>query len=111
MKGVRYKVNNRNSIGIAYSSENRKNRWFLGLPHENIDTIVLLCERKNSQILSFVFSKDFYDKIKNLMSTDDNGQSKYNINLRNGEYQLMIPHRGHEKINIFLDNFDSLKRI
>ncbi len=111
LKGVQYKVNNRNLIGIAYSGETRPNRWFLGLPPENFDTIVLLCERKNGQILSFVLSKEFYQKIKNLMSTDDNGQLKYNISFRNGEYQFMIPERGYEKINLFLDNFDNLRRL
>ncbi|MFQ5639401.1 MAG: hypothetical protein ACE5IR_15560 [bacterium] len=111
MKGVRYKVNNRNLIGIAYSSETRPNRWFLGLPPENFDTIVLVCERKNGQILNFIFSKDFYDKVKNLMSTDDNGQLKYNIALRNGEYQFMIPLQGYEKINSFLANFDNLRQL
>ena len=111
MKGVRYKVNNKNLIGIAYSSETRKNRWFLGLPSENYITTVLLCERENGQILSFILSKDFYFKIKNLLSTDENGQHKYNITLRNSEYQLMIPQRGYEKINLFLDNFDNLRRL
>ena len=111
LKGVQYKVNNRNLIGIAYSGETRPNRWFLGLPPENFDTIVLLCERKNGQILNFVFSKEFYQRIKNLMSTDDNGQLKYNISFRNGEYQFMIPERGYEKINLFLDNFDNLRRL
>lgn len=111
LKGVRYKVNNRNLIGIAYSGETRPNRWFLGLPPEDFDTIVLLCERKNGQILSFIFSKEFYEKVKNLVSTDENGQFKYNIAFRNGEYHFMIPERGYEKINLFLDNFDNLRRL
>lgn len=111
LKGVQYKVNNRNLIGIAYSNETRPNRWFLGLPPENFDTIVLLCERKKGQILSFVLSKEFYQKVKNLMSTDDNGQLKYNISFRNGEYQFVIPKRGYEKINLFLDNFDNLRHL
>ncbi len=108
LKGVRYKVNNKNLIGIAYSGETRPNRWFFGLPHENFDTIVLLCERKNGQIMSFVFTKEFYKRIKIFMSTDNTGQFKYNITFRNEEYQLMIPERGCEKINLFLDNFDNL---
>jgi len=111
LKGVQYKVNNKNFIGIAYSSEIRTNRWFLGLPFKNFDTIVLLCEKRNGQILNFIFSKDFYDKVKNQLSKDDNDQIKFNISFRNGEYQFMIPQSGYEKINSFIDNFDNLKRI
>ncbi len=109
VKGVRYKINNNNLIGIAYSSERRLNRWFLGLPSENFYTIILLCERTDGKILNFIFSGDFFQKIKNHLSTDEHGQLKYNISFKNTDYQLIVPQMGNENINMFLDNFDNLK--
>jgi len=111
VKGVRYKLNDRHLIGIAYASENRPNRWFLGLPPENFNTIVLLCEQKKGKMLNFIFSKDFYQKFKSYLSTDENGQLKYNIALRNTDYHLLIPQAGNENINRFLDNFTNLNQL
>lgn len=111
VKGVRYKLNNRHLIGIAYASENRPNRWFLGLPSEKFDTIILLCEQKNGKMLNFIFSKIFFQKFKTYFSTDENEQLKYNIALRNTEYMIIIPQVGNENINMFLDNFDNLKQL
>lgn len=109
VKGVRYKFHNRYLIGIAYASEKRPNRWFLGLPPEDFDNIVLLCERKDGKMLNFIFSQVFYNDVKSHLSVDDNGQIKFNIAKKDSEYQLIIPKIGNQNITKFLDDFNNLK--
>jgi len=111
IKGVRYKVNNKNSIGVAFANEINPNRWFLGLPPEKFDTIVLLCEMANGQVLSFVFSSEFFHKHKNNFSSDQAGQIKFNVTKRNSQYYLTIPQIGNENITSFLNNFANLTNL
>lgn len=110
VKGVVYKINDRQFIGVAsaYENKNIPNRWFLGLPPENFDTIVLLCERKNGEVLRFIFSRDFFQKYKSHLSTDDRGQTKFNVAQRNTDYVFIVPNIGSVSITNFLDNFDNL---
>jgi len=108
-RGVIYKINDGRLIGIASASERIPNKWFLGLPGNNYDHVVLLCENSKKEVLSFILSKDFYKKYENNLSSDSNGQIKFNIYLRNGKYQINIPQTGNINIDEFIDKYDVLR--
>ena len=110
VKGQIYKVNNRALMGIAYSSERTSgNRWFLGLPSENYETIVLLCENKSRELKYFILPKEFIDAHQHSFSRDENNQIKFNVCLKNGEYQLKIPRGEYVSINEYIDSFENLR--
>jgi len=112
VKGQIYKVNNRALMGIAYSSERKSgNRWFLGLPSENYEAIVLLCENKSRELEHFILPKDFINAHQDTFSRDENNQIKFNVCLKNGEYQLKIPRGDHVSINEYRDSFENLRAL
>jgi hypothetical protein len=103
IRGVRYKIGNDKNAGIAYASERpgSPNKWWLGLPKEDFDVIVLLCKDEYEKVIDFIFPKEFYDVHKNSFSEDQNGQLKFNIMLRNGSYTMKLP----GKRNIFINEY------
>jgi len=110
VKGQIYKVNNRALMGIAYSSERRSgNRWFLGLPSENYETIVLLCENRSKELKHLILPRKFIDANQHSFSRDENNQIKFNVCLKNGEYQLKIPRGDYVSINEYIDSFEDLR--
>lgn len=111
-KGVTYDINNRAITGIAYSSETRPNRWWLGLPARDFDAIVLLCEKSSGEIKNFILPKQFIQRcLPNLSRDEENNQVKFNVFFKNGRYQIKIPHGDHVDINDYIDCFENLRRL
>jgi hypothetical protein len=104
-KGVKYKINGQ-IIGIAYASERKNSRWFLGLPPEDYAAIILLCETNTKQLHDFIIDKDLFKVVKNGVAIDSNGGLKFNIAHKYGEYTLIQPHGNNIKIT---DHIHSLK--
>ena len=96
------------AVGIAYAREGNKDRWFLGLP-ESIDLAVLLCEGHGGKLTHFSLPKEFMDQHKRALSRK-NGQLKFNVLRRAGEFLLHLPRRGSVSIEAFRDNFSGLTR-
>jgi hypothetical protein len=84
---VLYKTETGGLIGIASATESTKppGRWFLGLPVQNYDQIVLLCEKRDRTMLSFVFPKDFLQSHIHNISQDARGQYKFNVVHKSGK--------------------------
>lgn len=106
--GSTYKTERGGIVGIAYASEKRPGRWFLGLPIMSYDSIVLLCEKDRGEILRFVIPKDIINKNKERFSQAD-GNFKFNIVTNADIYQLQIPSSDGIKINPYIDSFEFLK--
>lgn len=106
--GSTYKTERGGIVGIAYASEKRPGRWFLGLPVISYDSIVLLCEKDRGEILRFVIPKDIINKNKERFSQTD-GNFKFNIVTNADIYQLQIPSSDGIKINPYIDSFELLK--
>jgi len=108
-EGTTYKTQNEKLVGIAYASERLLNRWFLGLPSKDYNSVILICENKNGDFLNFVLPEDFLRRYLNKLSHDDYGQVKFNIFLKGGHYQLRIPGEGYNNIDNFQNNYYSLR--
>lgn len=106
--GSTYKTERGGIVGIAYASEKRPGRWFLGLPVMSYDSIVFLCEKDRGDILRFVVPKDIINKNKEQFS-QANGNFKFNIVTNSDIYQLQIPSSDGIKINPYIDRVEFLK--
>jgi hypothetical protein len=92
-KGNNYRTQHNKLIGIAYASEVNPNRWFLGLPDEEYDLIVLMCERNQDSNITmnyFTIPRPLYDRYRNSLSISK-GQRKYNIIYRRDNYYMIVP--------------------
>ena len=110
-KGVIYRTQNGNRIGIASASEllRKKEYWFLGLPNKNYDTVVLICESSKGKVFNFILPKYIYEQNENKFSRDStNEQLKFNISFRNGNFQMIIPQVDPISINDYIDNISAL---
>ncbi|MBF0225855.1 MAG: hypothetical protein HQK76_10400 [Desulfobacterales bacterium] len=105
-----YKTEKDNIIGIPYSIENAStpNEWNITLPFSDYDFIVCICERKNSEILHFVFPDDFIKSYINALSrTDDNNMKFKIIDVDNKQY-LKMQDDSNINISMFLNDLESL---
>ena len=64
--------------GIAYASEYKTPRWFLGLPIQEYDVIIFICEKSNAEIYWFMMPKEFIDLYIEFFSFSG-GEYKFNI--------------------------------
>lgn len=96
-------------VGLAASTEdeNRPDRWFLGLPDEELDVAVLLCQATDGQLLDFVLGREPLAAIW-AFSSRSGGQVKFNVSRRNGTYQLQIPGKAPLDLGRFLRNYNAL---
>lgn len=108
IKGVRYKSQQNNLVGIASASEVTSGHWFLGLPPDNYDTVVLLCENKNGIVNNIIPSREFITRYLKHLSRDSNGQIKFNISNRNGKFVISIPGFDSISIDSMINQFQNL---
>lgn len=106
--GTTYKTKTKNLVGIAYASERKSNRWFLGLPSKDYSSVTLICENKSGELFNFVLPKDFLNSNLDKFSRDENGNFKFNIFLKGESYKLRIPSEGYENIDSFKGNYSPL---
>jgi len=82
-------------LSIPFATEQRPNRWFLGVPERDLTEearlfIILLCE-DSGRVLGVVLSPELLRGIGDQISRSG-GQLKFNL-IRNGKrYELLIPH-------------------
>jgi hypothetical protein len=109
-RGALYRTESQGLVGIAYASERREGRWFLGLPvlNGNYHAIVLLCKTSNGEMKRFVLPKHFYSRYKDGFSESD-GQIKFNVRRGYGSsFQMLIPGAGSVSVEEFIDKYDGL---
>ncbi|MCP4112167.1 MAG: hypothetical protein GY749_42675 [Desulfobacteraceae bacterium] len=104
-EGTTYKTRNGNSVGIAYASERKPNRWFLGLPLKNYSSVVLICEDNTGELSNFILPENFLNSNIGKLSHDENEQVKFNILLKGENYQIRIPGEGYCNINNYKNNY------
>lgn len=104
----KYKTQSGKVVGIAYASERRPGRWWLGLPKREYDAVVLLCEDGSDRILPFALPKVFYTEHKNNLSLVS-GQIKFNVFSKFSKFYLSVPKKGNIDVDLYLEAFDPLK--
>jgi hypothetical protein len=108
--GSLYQTRNNEIVGIAYASERRPNRWFLGLPDQDYHTVVLMCDkdkRGDDSKVNFILPRLLYDQVRPQLSKV-NDQVKFNIVIRRNSYMLLIPNGDPINIDNYIDLYDSL---
>lgn len=109
VKGQVFRTSHGLRVGIAYASESKRNKdgWFLGLPENDFDHAVLLCDGSNGKLTHFSLPSQFMDKHSRSLSRK-NGQLKLNVRRRGEEFFLLVPPRASVSIDAFRDNFAGL---
>jgi len=107
LKGAVFRLPRGTRVGVAYGRESRNDKWFLGLPEDGFDQAVLLCEGRSGRVIHFSLTKEFMDEHGDALSRRE-GQVKFNVFSRGGEFFLHLPKRGPVTIEPFRDNFSGL---
>jgi len=107
VKGALFRSPRGTRVGVGYGRESKNDRWFVGLPEDGFDQAVLLCEDRSGRVIHFSLMKEFMDEYGDALSRK-NGQVKFNVVRRGGEFFLHVPKRGPVTIEAFRDNFSGL---
>ena len=104
LKGAVFRSPRRTRVGIAYGRVGKNDNWFLGLPEGGFDQAVLLCEDHSGTVTHFSLTTEFMDEHGGAL-TRKNGQVKFNVVRRGGEFFLHVPKHEPVSIEPYRDNF------
>lgn len=97
-------------VGIAYASERTPNKWFLGLPIEDYDAIVLLCKDDTGRTTKLILPKGFYEKHKNYFSKGQyKDQIKFNVSGLNGRFAVKLTGKDPIDVTEYIDTYEYLE--
>jgi hypothetical protein len=94
-------------VGVPWAEEklSKPNRWFLGLPDQHFDFVILLCQSSDGKLLDFVFPSDFVSEIWDSLPLQySNDHRKFDVKIREGECALKVNGRAAYRIQRFLEN-------
>jgi len=102
VKGVTYTTESGKTVGIACARERTQQpfKWFLGLPNEHLDFVVLLCQPESGPLLDFALPPSFLKRIWSHLSLN-NDQRKFHVSQSGSNYELE-PKLGFGPINGYL---------
>ncbi len=83
-------------VGLAVATERQRDRWFLGLPANSVDSAVLLCQTNGGKRLDVCLPGRFFQRYGAQLS-NSGGQWKFNVHRRAGRIVLNIP--GHSSFD------------
>lgn len=106
-KGRLYETDSGKGVGIAYASEVSPDKWWMGLPDQHFDVVVLLCESRSNQVLDFVLPPALVAKMWPLLSRHAN-QREMHVQRTGVNYELE-PGRGLGKINQYQSSITELR--
>ena len=109
-KGVIYKTHTGKVVGIASATEHKKKPgyWFLGLPMREYAFIVLLCEKVDGELSSFVLPDNFLQDYIHQFS-HSSGQYKLHIFAKGNKHYIRMPKTGKIDISKYLENIELLR--
>lgn len=105
-KGRIYETVSGRPVGLAYASEVLPHRWWMGLPDDRYDVVVLLCESRSGEVIDFVLPSTFVQKVWPLLSR--NGKQREMHVQQVGVNYEMEPSKGLGKINQYRSNIKEL---
>jgi hypothetical protein len=94
-------------VGIAYASEDA-NKWWMGLPDEHYDVVILLCETSSGETLDFVLPPNFVRRVWGGFSLSQNGQREWHVVQSGPNYEL-DPKKQLGQINPYLSRLEPLR--
>lgn len=104
-------------VAIPFATERRSDRWFLGLPENEVIkriqnggvVVVLLCQSVSGPVLDFVLPSSKFGEIVNFLSRSK-GQLKFNLKRVGNRYYLVLPNHGSLDVSEYKGNLSVLKR-
>jgi hypothetical protein len=101
------------TVGIACATEKRgadgpEGRWWLGLPRDDFQAAVLICENGDGAPHAACLPKSFIETYRSRLSKSSGGQEQFTI-LRNGDkWYLQVPAAGAVEITMYVDDTSSV---
>ncbi len=112
LKGRTFQTSFGKRVGIAYASEDRHHpdTWWMGLPDERYDVVVLLCETSSGHILDFVLPPDFVNRVwrRLTLSKKQSEQREWHV-VRSGPNYDLEPKKRLGQITTYLSRLDPLR--
>jgi len=94
-------------VGIGYASEVLPNKWWMGLPDEHYDILILLCETASTEILDFILPPEFVQKVWPRFTVSGK-QREWHIE-RHGDVYELEPKKGFGSIGGYLSRLEALQ--
>jgi len=107
LKGRTFQTSSGRRVGVAYASEIHANKWWMGLPDEQYEVVVLLCETNSGEALDFVLPPEFVSRVWAHL-TKSNKQREWHV-ARSGPNYELEPSKNMGQINTYLSNLDPLR--
>ena len=107
LKGRTFQTSSGKRVGIAYASEINANKWWMGLPDEQYDVVVLLCETSLGETLDFVLPPDFVNRVWRRL-TLSNEQREWHV-VKGGPNYELDPKRKLGQITAYLSRIEPLR--
>jgi hypothetical protein len=111
VKGTLFRNGRGEILGIAYGkeAEDRRDRWFLGLPENKFQSAVLLCEPIKGKINAICFPARFIAEMKlNKKFSTSHGQAKFNVIKRGENWFLAMRGEGEVTITNCVNNLANI---
>lgn len=104
--GTLYRNGRGEVFGIAYAkeAENRRNRWFSGLPEKKFQSAILLCEHMSGKLDAVCLPIDFIARYKETFSAS-HGQVKFMVIKRKDNWFLSVRGEGEVLITENINKF------
>ncbi len=106
-KGTIYLKPSGERVGIAYASEQRIDRWFLGLKEGAFDSAVLLCE-DGGRLRELWVSQSVLSKYGRALSRSG-GDMKFNVTRSGPRLTLIVPGEGQVAVDELRGEYNILK--
>ena len=107
-KGALYENSLHEAVGIAFATERRDDKWFLGLPPQGLTHAVLICEPQVGEVFSICLPSRFLQKYKSSLG-ESKGQIKFNVRRRGGHHFLIVPNLDPVQIDEYVDKPEHIK--
>jgi hypothetical protein len=104
--GTLYRNGRREIFGIAYAkeAENRRGRWFSGLPEKKFQSAILLCESINGKLDAVCLPIGFIARYRQNFSVS-HGQVKFMVIKREDNWFLSVRGKGEVAITENINKF------
>jgi hypothetical protein len=109
LKGRTFQTSSGKRVGIAYASEVLANKWWMGLPDEQYDVVILLCETSSGETLDFVLPPNFVHRVwSRLTFSKEQRQREWHV-VRSGPNYELDPKKRLGQITTYLSRLDPLR--
>jgi hypothetical protein len=107
LKGRTFRTSSGKQVGVAYASEVLANKWWMGLPDDQYDVVILLCETSSGETLDFVLPPNFVNRVWGRL-TSSNRQKEWHV-VRSGPNYELDPKKRLGQITAYLSKLDPLR--